>query len=577
MATIPQVQEAQIEGRVGRRGLRRGWDYFQSGAIFNARRQGSTLKAFCTGSSVSAYRVQVTFDHHNVIEADCSCPVGRGGYCKHVAALLVCWRERPQEFTNVEELDASLGRCSRRELADLIKDLVDLHPELEDAIEAKLPSPGVPHVPPDPKTYRRQAAALLERAGPAGGIDTKRLAEQLTAIKEIGDAFARQREPASAAVVYLAVLCELLGQAGVLAEREPPVADVIDGCVEALGRCLADLREESEARAVILRTLLGLYRFDLASLGTARTDVAETILTRANVREKRLLAEWIEEMLPGADSRATRRALGGLLLEIDPDHLDHEAFCRICRASERWFDLAWRLIGIGRMDQAVEEARQADNYDFLKLADLLVRHGQALLAEGLVQERCDATGEHVLQQWLTKRRTEGRNQQSALELEERIFRLQPGFEGYGRLRRLARRLGAWDGIQPQLLLFLQQTGRTALLVRIHLDENDVDRALGLLASIPADEGNGVLELEVARATERSRPAEALQLYRGYVERLIAGRGRENYAEACRLLRKVRALMKRTGAARAWTGYLAEFRERYRALRALQEELDAADL
>ena len=127
MAAIPVFQEAHIEGRVGRRSFRRGRDYVQSGAIFNARRQGSTLKAFCTGSSVAAYRVQVTFDRRGVAEADCSCPVGRGGYCKHVAALLLAWRQRPEDFVEVEELDSGLARCSRRELTDLIKDLLDLH------------------------------------------------------------------------------------------------------------------------------------------------------------------------------------------------------------------------------------------------------------------------------------------------------------------------------------------------------------------------------------------------------------------------------------------------------------------
>ena len=576
MAAIPVFQEAHIEGRVGRRSFRRGRDYFHSGAIFNARRQGSTLKAFCTGSSVAAYRVQVTFDRRGVADADCSCPVGRGGYCKHVAALLLAWRQRPEDFVEVEVLDSALARCSRRELTELIKDLLDLHPELEDAVESKLPA-STPRTPADPKTYRHQVAALLERAGSAGAAGVQRLAEQLAAIREIGDAFSRQGEFAAAAVVYLAVVCELLGQGEVLAQREPPVADVVDQCIEALGRCLAEIRQETEARTVILRTLLNLYRFELGSSGTARGDVAELLLGHADGRERRLLAEWIEEMLPAADSRATRRALGGLRLALDSDRLDHEAFCRVCRASDRVLELARRLVGMGRIDQAIEEAEKADDYELLRLADLLLRHGQARAAEDLVQARFEAAGEWPLQQWLKRRRAENRDRQSALELSERIFRLQPSFNSYCRLRKLARSLGAWDGIHPQLLLFLEQSGRVGLLVRIHLDENDVDRAIALVDAHAADKAGWGLELEVAKAAERSRPAEALKLYRDHVEHLIAARGRANYAEACALLRKVRALMKRTGAARNWAGYLDELRQHHRTLRAFLEELDAAGL
>lgn len=576
MTAIPAFQEDHIEGRVGRRSFRRGRDYVRNGAIFNARRQGSTLKAFCTGSSVAAYRVQVTFDGRGVVEADCSCPVGRGGYCKHVAALLLCWRQRPEEFVEVEELDSALARCSRRELTGLIKDLLDLHPELEDAVESKLPT-AVSRTPADPKTYRQQAAALLERAGSSAAGGIRRLAEQLTAIKEIGDAFSRQGEAASAAVVYLAIVCELLAQGEVLARREPPVADVADQCVEALGRCLGELRQEADARTVILRTLLNLLCFELGATGTARSDVAELLVGHAAGGERRLLCQWIEEMLPAAGSRATRRALGGLWLALDSDQLDHESFCRICRASDRAFDLARRLVGMGQIPQAIEEAARADDYELLRLADLLVHHGQGAVAEELVRGRCEGPGNSPLGQWLERRRAATRDQRAAVELSERIFRLQPSFDAYCRLRKLARPLGDWDRIHPQLLLFLEQSGRVGMLVRIHLDESDVDRAVAVVESHAADQAFSGLELEVAQAAERSRPVEALRLYRGHVERLIAARGRANYAEAARLLRKVRALMKRTGAARNWASYLDDLRQRHHALRALVEELDATEL
>src|SRR5437879_3172855 len=103
MSTIPKVAVKTIRSLVGEQSFERGEEYFRSGAIFDAKRQGRTLKARCEGSRDEAYRVRVTFDEEGKIaEGDCSCPAGDGGSCKHVAALLLSWRARPEEFVEVE-------------------------------------------------------------------------------------------------------------------------------------------------------------------------------------------------------------------------------------------------------------------------------------------------------------------------------------------------------------------------------------------------------------------------------------------------------------------------------------------
>jgi uncharacterized Zn finger protein len=121
MTAIPEVSERAIERRVGERSFNLGQQYFRDDAIFDARRQGQTLKARCHGSRDQAYRVQATFNDKELVAAECSCPVGGGGFCKHVAALLLTWRERPEEFTEVEDLDTALARRNPEELIALIK------------------------------------------------------------------------------------------------------------------------------------------------------------------------------------------------------------------------------------------------------------------------------------------------------------------------------------------------------------------------------------------------------------------------------------------------------------------------
>jgi len=155
---IPQFSEDDILERVGERSFERGRRYFLQGAIFDARRQGSTLKAYCEGSRPEPYRVRVTFTSKGIKEAECSCPVGSGGRCKHVAALLLTWLHRPEEFREVEELDKALERRSKSELIALIKQMLLRRPELE----APLPSSG------GGKRKRPEACRSRDLSAPSG-------------------------------------------------------------------------------------------------------------------------------------------------------------------------------------------------------------------------------------------------------------------------------------------------------------------------------------------------------------------------------------------------------------------------
>jgi uncharacterized Zn finger protein len=61
------------------------------------------------------------------------------------------------------------------------------------------------------------------------------------------------------------------------------------------------------------------------------------------------------------------------------------------------------------------------------------------------------------------------------------------------------------------------------------------------------------------------------------ERLIAARGRGNYAEAATYLVRVRDLYHRLGEPETWQTLIADLREQNRQLPALQDELNKAGL
>jgi uncharacterized Zn finger protein len=203
-STIPTISEGEIRSRVGEQSFQRGRQYVRDGAIFDVRRQGMTLKARCAGSRGNAYRLHVTFDATGIAQADCSCPVGAGGYCKHIAALLLTWRERPEAFGEVAEIDAALEGRSKDELIALVKQMLRLRPDLESLLEMPLPAAGKRHTPASPETYYRQALAAI-RGGEDGWSDADSAGE-LLALAEIGDGFVEHEDFASAAAVYEAVI-----------------------------------------------------------------------------------------------------------------------------------------------------------------------------------------------------------------------------------------------------------------------------------------------------------------------------------------------------------------------------------
>ncbi len=82
---------------------------------------------------------------------------------------------------------------------------------------------------------------------------------------------------------------------------------------------------------------------------------------------------------------------------------------------------------------------------------------------------------------------------------------------------------------------------------------------------------------MAQAAEESYPDEAIKLYKSVIQRLIDGRGRENYQQATGYLTRVRRLYQKQGQESEWDAYITNLRNSNKSLRALKEELDKRNL
>ena len=130
MKTIPRLTKSDIQNWTDDVYFQRGQKYYEQGAIYDQKRQGMTLKSKCFGSQAPFYRQEIVFDNKGIKSAECSCPVGDGGHCKHAIALLLTWLNDPDTFKEVEAVDATLEKRSKPELIAIIKQMLDQEPDL---------------------------------------------------------------------------------------------------------------------------------------------------------------------------------------------------------------------------------------------------------------------------------------------------------------------------------------------------------------------------------------------------------------------------------------------------------------
>ena len=127
----PRLSLTQVQDWVGPVAYRRGQWYHRQGRITHPRYLGHELRALCRGQAREPYRVQARLGPRGVLAASCTCPAGRDGRCKHVAALLLLWVADPEVFAPTLPVAQRLRTWSREALIALITAWVERYPDLE--------------------------------------------------------------------------------------------------------------------------------------------------------------------------------------------------------------------------------------------------------------------------------------------------------------------------------------------------------------------------------------------------------------------------------------------------------------
>jgi uncharacterized Zn finger protein len=606
---LPKLTESLIRAGATPQSFQRGKDYYQSGAISNAVRQGNVLIGDCEGTSAPYYRVRVTLDEAGVREASCTCPYEYGGYCKHVVALLLTYLHHPRRFAARQEPAELLADLSHEDLVALLTRLLHDRPELYDWMEAALAVPAATDKTPkkkrkrvDAEVYRRQVLGILhsldgirmsEAYWHVGGLVNQLRDVQATAMKFL---------EAGEAETALTILLTLLEEASRGIEYLDDSNGELGGFVGELGQPLAE--------AILSLELSALERTKLADKLTQLVDYASGYGMEGNLdiaiqaaqygwnapppdaearrraaRESEFDDEWIDEAMEdyGWDEDEVYEAHDrgwptvsafGDLTEAKLNVLDRqgraEEYLALCQEARRHLRYALKLCELKRVPEAVKYAKK-----HLQLADEAQQMAERLRALRHVSEALEI-GERGLKlkgskaslgEWLGPvEEAQGRTQQ-ALAAWLAAFPEEPSLETYKTLKRLG--ASRWKKLQPEVMEKLRKSHDKQALVEVLLFEQEWDEAIRVAEG--RDVWYPVVET-VADGVLAHRPEWVARISLKHAERLMVEAKSKNYPIAAEWLKRAKKAYAQLGQGNEWRAYLQKLREKHKRRPALQAQL-----
>jgi uncharacterized Zn finger protein len=587
-ASLPRLTVADVEDYVPDPYFARGQSYYRSGHVFDTVRRGSRIEGYCEGSAPEPYHVVVTLDEDGITGDECSCPMGSG--CKHVVALLLTWAHKPKQFSEREAVDAMLESKTKDELIALVQEMLKRAPELERLLNLPVPDKfgkgGKRRTRVDPETYRRQIRYAMRDADDWDAVYG--IAQEISAVVDIGDGFAEQDDWENAQVVYQAVLDEALPDY-LDTQDEGDIGSEIGRAVEGLGKCAAARADDPVARRALLRSLFDVLKWDIDAGGIGMSDdVPDLLRQHAAAEDRKEIRQWITAAIKSITGdewgkNYRREAWGRLLLSFADDE-NVEEFLKQARKQGLHRPVFEKLIQLGRLDEALEVAQKhitSSGWERLQAAEALAAAGRAddalAFAKVGLPDKDDRLAKWVAEQYAKRGDAAG-----ALELHLARWQTTPSLELYETVETLARKLKQWDALRPRLLTTLETGRHASLLADIYLHDKDWDAAWAVAENVksplPAWPGGwGGLRLHVAQASDKHRPEKAIPVYLDAAEQLIKQQGRKNYASAAQYLRRARDLFSAMKRSDDWQKTIADLRERHRNLPALQDELRKAKL
>jgi uncharacterized Zn finger protein len=561
----------------GGRSFERGEDYFAAGQVTTLVEHAGKLTAMVQGTE--DYRVTL-FVREGALDYDCTCPMGGdGAFCKHCVAVGLAWladsagvstrKPSKADTTPVVTLDDArswLSQQDKKELVEMLLDQAATDRNLRERLllqSAKAAGKGA------------NVAAIrkaIDRATRTGGFVDYRSARDFSfGIDQVVDSISDLLEAGFAGEVV-----ELTEHALGKVEQATQSMDDSDGYMGGILQRLQDLhlaacrkaRPDPEALAKRLFDWEMLSHFD-TFYGAAGTY--GDLLGEHGLAAYRRHAETAWARVP----------------HVGPGEKDPEEFGRRYRITHIMETLAQQTGDIEAL-VAIKARDLSNAYTYLKIGEIYrdaKQYDRALdWAERGIKAFPDRTDSR-LREFLADEYHCRKRHDEAMQLVWTIFAEHTALESYQTLKKHADRICQWPAWREKALAYIRKdierekqqvakgsrhawgwsgcTPDHSLLVQIFLWEKDVESAW---REAHAGGCHSSWWMELARLREKGFPAEVVPVYQKQVDALVNQRNNGSYAEAVKLLAKIRDLMTRLEHADQFTSYLATVRTAHKPKR-----------
>ena len=535
----------------GARSFERGEDYFEDGQVTSLVEHGGKLTAIVQGSE--AYRIEL-WGRTGELGYCCTCPMGEdGAFCKHCVAAGLAW------------LANSPGNASTRKIksAPQVVTLDDARQWLNKQDKSKLVEMLIDQAATDAHLRERLLLQAAKSAGKTANVAAVRQAlDRATRTGGFVD-YRAAYDFSSRIDRVVNSIAELL-EAGY-------AEDVIELTEHALGKVEQATQSMDDSNGYMGSILSRLQQLHYEACRRAKPDPVSLA--------KRLF-EWemrtqFDTFYNAADTYAELLGETGLAMyrtcaattwahvpRISPGEKDPEEYGRTYRIKNIMEALA-RQSGDLEALVAIKAHNLSNAYAYLQIAEIYrdanCRDKALSWAErGLKQ--FSANTDSRLCEFLADEYHHLDRHDEAMHLIWKVFAEHTSLENFQSLKKHANPLHQWSIWREKALHFVREQVQGekekssrkqqswgwnpappdhSLLVQIFLSEKDVSAAWR-----EAQDGgcHDSWWLELARLREKQFPADVIPIYQKRVESLINEKNNHSYAEAVKLLSKIRGLM-----------------------------------
>lgn len=560
------ISRPALKEVAGERSFERGLAYFRNGAVERLVSHGERVTARVTGTK--AYTVKLWLDGHD-LGWGCTCPIGQDGdFCKHLVATGLAWLvagsgARNNDSSEMESIRKFLEASDKRMLVEMLTERACEDEELADRL-----------------------LLAAQRCGVSSAGAIKDVIRKAFARKDFVD-YDNMPKVAARAAPIPEFLHELL-------KRDAKAAIELSSDAMKRGLALLGHSDDSDGRlGDILSEIAGIHYEAAGRAALSPQALAENLFELQLTDGYEFFA--LEHYLPalGDDGLAAYRKLA-------LDAWEKVPALRPGARTERHAGGRDELAGImktlaemdGDVDALVRVLKRdlTDSHAYLEIVNVLQeagRHDEALKwAEDGRRDFSRETGYGLDDFLVAEYHRRGRHDE-AITMRWAHFARNPDLRSYQELKRSADRAGSWNVWREKALSAVRKAqsnkrpapgipywipGGASLLVEILLWEDD---PVAALREARASGCGTHLWLRLGKALESGHPDDAVAIYQEQIGPIVNLTNNQAYDQAVDLLRRMRALMVRTGKSAEFGLYLNSLRVRHKAKRNFMRRLESA--